>query len=287
MLAPCRMAAALDSPTSSLIGARVQSDQDANGFTSFPFPRFIPTVPVSPSGFAEPLAPGSFLGTAAGMTPGKPATQTPRRAQRNSKVRSPVAAQPTTNTAPVFEVGMGQFAVGGSPQTAAGPHPATAGRGSDGLLPQQFAEAVNLGPRDWPPSAQKPRPPTGLLINQPLSLSFTYAPRVQLHGVLIHQETHGSEKYREERARQSRNILFAGSGYQQTPTLTPGVARRSAQANRARRPTASAGRTPTATAGRTPGATESPFVREGSPMDWSPFVNGSYAAASQTPNVTM
>lgn len=82
--------------------------------------------------------------------------------------------------------------------------------------------------------------------------------------------------------------MLAGGGYQRTPILTPGVARRSAQANRARRPTASAGRTPAATAGRTPGAPDSPFVREGSPMDWSPFVEGSHAStAAETPNASM
>ncbi len=174
MSTSCRMAAAVGSPSSSPVGTRMPPPQDANGSTAFPFASYVPTAPMSPSGLAEPQAPGSFLGTAAGMTPGKPAAQTPRRAHRTTKGRSPVAAQPTSpSNAPVLGEEAGQYSFGGSPQTAAGPHSAhepAAGRGEVNSLPQHFAEAVNLGPTDWPPSARKP-PPTGLFTVQPLSLS--------------------------------------------------------------------------------------------------------------------
>ena len=149
----------MDSPSSSPLGSRTHpAAEDGNAFAAgaYPFPGSFPPSPVGP-GF-DP-----FTRAAAGMTPGKPAAQTPRRALRTSKVRSPVAPQPAGTSsgygsegAALFP-GIGTSWPGISADTA---QPETS-------LPQLFAENVNLGERDWPPSARKPPPPTGLFPNLP------------------------------------------------------------------------------------------------------------------------
>ncbi|EIE19931.1 hypothetical protein COCSUDRAFT_58168 [Coccomyxa subellipsoidea C-169] len=213
------MAAAVDSPSSSPLGGRSQPAENGHAFTSgaYFFPSFSPTSPFGTAGAAH-ITPNNaaFPGAAAGMTPGKPAAQTPRRPHRTSRTRSPVAANPPPSSSafgtPEWEPSSGTSWPGFSAESAE----TAAAETAETVLPQRFAQSVNLG-----------------------------------------------------------------GFHQGTPTVTPMTAKRSA--HRARRPPA--------TAGRTPAAVDSPFVREGSPMDWSPFVTtaagGQSSSTTQTSQGTM
>lgn len=160
----CRMAAAVDSPSSSPLGGRSQPAENGHAFTSgaYPFPSFFPTSPSGTAGAAH-ITPNNaaFPGAAAGMTPGKAAAQTPRRPHRTSKTRSPVAVNPPPSSS-AFGTPEGEPSSGTSwPGLSAESAKAAAAETAERVLPQRFAQSVNLGARDWPPS-EKPPPPTGL-----------------------------------------------------------------------------------------------------------------------------
>jgi hypothetical protein len=153
------MATAVDSPSSSPLGSRTHpTPKNGNAFTAgaYPFPSFIPQYPVGPGT-------DSFNGAAAGMTPGKPAMQTPRRSHKTSKLRSPLAPQPAGTSSIYGSEAAAHFPGSGAawPGISADNARAAASETAETSLPQRFAQTVNLGVRDWPPSARKPPPPTG------------------------------------------------------------------------------------------------------------------------------
>lgn len=162
----CRMATAVDSPASSPLGSRTQPARDRGDLRpgAFQFAGSPPSPQAWTAGAAQPQA-NAFAGTyfgAAGMTPGKPAAQTPRRAQK-AKVRSPVAPQPTApGTSFAFGTAGSTVPPGasstGAQQPSPRPHGSATGAEDIRSLPMRFAQTVHLGPKDWPPSAQKPAP---------------------------------------------------------------------------------------------------------------------------------
>lgn len=153
------MATAVDSPSSSPLGSRTHpAPENGNAFTAgaYPLPAFIPPYPVGPGT-------DSFTRAAAGMTPGKPAMQTPRRSHKTSKVRSPIAPQPACTSSIYGSEAASLFPNSGAawPGIGAEYARAAASETAETSLPQQFAQTMNLGVRDWPPSARKLPPPTG------------------------------------------------------------------------------------------------------------------------------